>query len=82
MTELPENYTRSEDDRSSFVADHVSTRELVGDLLEELEARGVRWSEILNVLADVAQMRGQHKLAHFLATATHEVSRLEARDEV
>ncbi len=72
MTELPGNYTPSDEDRPSLVVDPATVRELVGDALEELEARGVRWSEILSILADVAQLRGQHDLAQVLTSATYE----------
>jgi hypothetical protein len=81
MTELKGSYYHT-DDTPSDVADPSTLRELVGDALDELEARGVRWSEILNVLTDVAQLRGQHELAQILGSATYEVSRLEPKDEV
>ncbi len=62
------------------MVDPASGRELVGAALEELETRGVRWTEILNTLANVAQLRGQHELAQILTNATHEVAIVELKD--
>lgn len=76
MSEI--NYTTNTDARNVPMMDAVSVRELVGTALSELEARGVQWSEILSTLADVAQLRGQHKLAQLLASVTHEVSQIES----
>ena len=71
------NYTTGSDARNLFVASQATARDLVGDALSELEARGIRWSEILDVLANVAQLRGQHELAQVLASAGHEVAKVE-----
>ena len=54
-------------------ASNEQAREAVVEVIASLESKAIKWSEILDVMSNLAFQRGQYQLWDVMATSSHQV---------